>query len=236
MKFFLVNLLPVGGSKEKESFGILKNLSGNVVETVRKFRDGVRAYSELKYEEGESILKTVDELESEADKSGLEFESKLGDGAFLPAFRGDLSRLAESIDDTADMAEESIREIHRRPKIFEYLADAEKENEDIKSIRTGLVELAEKGVESAEAQDEAISSLMENMDRALEKAEEIHRRERESDVKEDDLAVKLHEHEDYLDPLTVMQTRGLIDRFGAISDSAETSGDILSAMVHALKV
>ncbi len=236
MKFLLVNLLPLGGNKEKESFRILKKLSSSVVETVVKFREGVKAYAEQNYEKGEDILEKVDELESEADSFGFKFESILGEGAFLPAFRGDLSRLAESIDDTADMAEEAIREIHRRPKIFQILAEAEKKNEEAKSLRTGLVDLAEKAVESAKTQNEAISLLMNDMDKAADKAEEIHLRERESDDKEDELAVTLYEYEELLDPLTVMQMRGLIDRFGGISDSAEKSGDIISAMTHALKV
>ncbi|KXB05519.1 hypothetical protein AKJ50_00675, partial [candidate division MSBL1 archaeon SCGC-AAA382A13] len=177
----------------------------------------------------------VDKLESEADEHGLTFEAALGDGAFLPSFRGDLSRLAESIDDTADMAEESIREIHRRPKVFEELAKAEEKHEEIKGIRKGLVELAGKAVESAKAQDEAVSLLGVDMDKAAAKAEEIHRKERASDEKEDELAIKLYKHEDLLSPISVMQIRGLIKRFGDISNSAEASGDILSAMVSALK-
>lgn len=228
-------LLPIGGNREKKTFETLKNLSKTVVESVRKFEEGVSAYSEQKFDEGDDLLLKVDELESEADEYGLKFESELGGGAFLPAFRGDLSRLAESIDDMADMAEESIREIYRRPRVFKDLAKAEEENEEIVSIRVGLVDLAGKAVASAKALDEAVDILMEDMDEAAERAEEVHRRERESDIKEDELATELYKHEDLLSPITVMQIRGLIERFGAISDAAETSGDILSAMTEALK-
>lgn len=235
MKLLGISLLPIGGKREKETFETLKDLSKTVVNSVNKFEDGVAAYSEQKFDEGEGLLLEVDELESEADEHGLKFESKLGGGAFLPAFRGDLSRLAESIDDIADMAEESIREIYRRPKVFEDLAEAEKENEEVKSIRVGLVDLAGKAVTSAQSLDKAVSILMEDMDEAAEKAEEVHRRERESDIKEDELAVDLYKYEDLMNPVTVMQIRGLIERFGAISDAAETSGDILSAMTEALK-
>lgn len=230
-----ITLLPIGGDREKKTFETLKNLSKSVVGSVRKFEEGVTAYSEQKFDEGKDLLIEVDELESEADEYGLKFESELGGGAFLPAFRGDLSRLAESIDDIADMAEESIREIYRRPKVFEDLAEAEEKNEEVKSIRVGLVDLASKAVASAETADKAVAMLMEDMDEAAERAEEVHRRERESDVKEDELAVELYKHEDLLSPITVMQIRGLIERFGAISDAAETSGDILSAMTNALK-
>jgi hypothetical protein len=236
MSFFQIALLPIGGKREKKTFETLKNLSNTVVKSVKKFREGVSAYSELNFEKGEKILGEVDDLESEADKYGYQFESELGGGAFLPAFRGDLSKLAESIDDIADTAEESIREIYRRPRTFEDLAEAEKKDEEVKRIRSGLVELAEKSVGSAEALDRAVSVLMENMDEAAEIAEEVHRREHESDEKENEIAIYLFKKEKLLNPVTVMQIRGLINRFGAISDAAESSGDTLSAMTNALKV
>ncbi len=135
----------------------------------------------------------------------------------------------------ADTAEEAIREIYRRPKVFEDLAKAEEENEEARSIRVGLVDLAGKAVSSARSLDNAASVLMEDMDKAAEAAEEIHRRERESDIKEDEIAEDLYEYEELLNPITVMQIKELIERFGGISDAAETSGDIITAMIHALR-
>lgn len=235
MNSSIIYLLPIGGKREKKTFETLKELSSTVVETVDRFEDGVIAYSEGKLDEGEDLLDEVDQLESEADKHVSEFESELGEGAFLPTFRGDLSRLAESIDNISDRAEDSIREIYRRPKIFDDLAEAEEKNEGVKSIRTGLVNLAGKAVESAKSLDKAVSVLMEDMSEAGERTEEVHRYEGESDNKEDEIAANLYKYEDLLHPITVMQIRELIEKFGAISDSAETSGDILSAMVFALK-
>lgn len=235
MEFLGISLLPIGGKKEKEAFETLKNLSETVVKSVKKFEDGITAYSKQEFDKGEDLLQKVDELESEADEYGFKFESELGKGVFLPAFRGDLSKLAESIDDIADTAEESIREIYRRPQIFKDLKKAEKEKEEVKAIRIGLVDLAEKAVVSAQTLDEAVSIMMEDMDEALKKSEEVHRSEKESDTKEDELARNLYKYEEFLSPITVMQIRGLISKFGGISDAAENSGDVLSAMIHALK-
>lgn len=235
MKILEIGLLPVGGKREKKTFETLKNLSNTVVESVEKFEEGVKSYLDGDFDKGFELLLEVDKLETKADDYGFKFESELGSGAFLPAFRGDLSRLAEAIDEMADRAEESVREIYRRPRLFEDLEKAEEENEDAKLLREGLVELAGKAVISAKALDKAVSILMEDMDKAAEIAEEVHRRERDSDIKEDELAKTLYEHEDLLNPVTVMQVQGLIQRFGAISDAAEASGDILSAMTNALK-
>lgn len=235
MLFLEISLLPIGGKKEKETYQTLKELSHTVVKTVEKLQKGVKEYSKQNYEGGKDFFHEVDQLESKADKVGLNFELELGKGAFLPAYRGDLSRLAESIDDTADQAEETIREIDRRTRLFDELSEAEKENEEIKSIRKGLVELVEKAVLSARSQDEAVSILMDDMDKAGEKAEEIHRREHDSDELEDKLTREIYRYEDILNPITVLQAREVIDKIGSISDSAENTGDILSAMVNALK-
>lgn len=235
MEFLGISFLPIGGKKEKRTFETLRKLSETVVKTVDKFKEGVVAYSEHKFSKGKDLLLEVDKLESQADKYVAKFETELGGGAFLPTFRGDLSRLAESIDNIADMAEESIREIYRRPKIFEDLRKAEEENKETESIRVGLVNLANKAVESAQALNKAVLILMENIDKTKERTRDVHRRERESDIEEDEIAADLYRFEELLNPITVMQIKGLIDRFGAISDSAETSGDILSAMVIALK-
>lgn len=230
-----IGLLPIGGKREKRTFKILTDLSSTVVDSVREFKKGVSAYSELDFEEGKNQLKSVDELESEADEYGFKFESKLGRGeAFLPAFRGDLSRLAESIDEIADIAEETINEMDRRPHTFERLSEAAEESNEVENFGKGLVELADKAIDSAVTLDEAVSLLVNDIDKAAEKAEEVHRKERESDEKEDELARKLYDMEDQLDPFTVMQVRDLIDKFGAISDAAENSGDTLSAMANVL--
>jgi len=236
MKIFEISLLPIGGSREKETFQMLTDLSQTVLRCVEKFEESVRAYSELDFERGERFAREVDELESEADVYGYKFEAKLGEGAFLPTFRGDLSKLAESIDDTADMAEESIREIGWRKKVFTEMMEAEDKNGEVKIIRKGLADLAGLAVKSVQIQDEAISLLREDMEKSAEMAEEIHRRERNSDEKEDEIVKILYAKEELFDPVSVMQIRRMVDNFGAISDSAEASGDIISAMISALRV
>lgn len=235
MKLLEIALLSIGGSKEKSSFETLKKHSETVVLTVKKFRDAIAAYSEREYDKGKELLLEVDKLESKADKIGWEFETQLGAGAFLPAFRGDLSRLSERIDDVADMAEESIRCIYLRPKLFEDLVKAERDNDEIKEIRIGLVELADQSIDCAESLNEAVSVLMDDMDKAVEKAEEIHRYERKSDITEERLLKELFKNEELFSPLTVMQIKELICLIAGISDIAEDAGDLLSAMCVALK-
>lgn len=236
LEFLGITLLPVGGGKEKSVFEDFKKHSEAVVVTVRKFEEVIAAYSEEKYEKGEELRKEVDKLESKADRLGAKFEAGLSLGAFLPAFRGDLSRLSEKIDDVADMAEEAIRCVYLRPRVFEDLRKAERRNDEVKAIRVGLVELASKSVDCAGILHDTVSILMEDMDKAVEKAEEIHRHEGKSDIAEEKLIQELYKFEDLLPLLTVMQIKELIEMTAEISDTAEDAGDILSAMCVALKV
>ncbi|MBS3815202.1 MAG: DUF47 domain-containing protein [Hadesarchaea archaeon] len=235
MRFLEIALLPIGGGKEKSAFANFKKHSKSVVATVKKFEDAMKAYADQDYEKGEELLVKVDELESKADKLGWKFESGLGAGAFLPAFRGHLSRLSERVDDVADSAEESIRCVYLRPKLFEDLSKAEEKDEEVSKIKEKLVELASKSVNCAVALDKAVSLLMEDMEEAADMAEEIHRCERKSDMAEEELLKELYKHEELLPPLTVMQIKDLIESIAGISDTAEGAGDILSAMIVAMK-
>lgn len=234
-KFFGFTILPIGGSREKTAFHTLKDHAEAVIDCVKKLRDAITAYAEGKIDKAEKLVELIDQKESEADGIQSKFQSMLGSGAFLPAFRGDLSRLSEDVDDVADMAEEAIRVVYLRPNIFEKLAEAEKKNEEAKAIRLSLEDLTSKAVASAEALKATISILLKDMDACTVMAEDIHRCEGESDAVEEKLLKNLYEYEDLLDPISVMQLRDLIEQIGAISNEAEDAGDRISAMCVALR-
>lgn len=234
-EIFGVTILPIGGRREKTAFHTLKEHSEIVVDCVKKLKDAITAYAEGRIDEAEKFVDLIDQKESEADKIQTKFQSMLGAGAFLPAFRGDLSRLSEDVDDVADMAEEAVRVVYLRPKIFDELAEAEKKDDGVKAIRLGLEDLTSKAVTSTEALRDTISILLEDMDACTVMAKEIHRCENDSDTAEEKLLKNLYEFEGLLDPISVMQVRKLIEQVGAISDEAEDSGDRVSAMCVALR-
>ncbi len=230
-----VSLLSIGAKKEKAAFETLKRHAAVVVNSVKKFREAMEAFSERKFEEAEKLAQEVDQLESKADGIRVKFESELGAGAFLPVFRGDLARLSERLDDVADMAEEAILGIKLRPKLFDILARAEKKDKKAEGIRIGLVELAGKAVETAQALKESIGVFLEDMDMAVKKTVEVDRFERESDILEEKILKDLYRYEKLLCPITVMQVKSTIEQIGDISNNAEDAGDILSAMCYSLK-
>ncbi len=235
MRASWVSLLPIGGKREKAAFDTLKRHAAVVSDAVEKFRETMAAFSERKFDEAEKLAQEVDKLESKADKTRVKFEAELGAGAFLPVFRGDLSRLSERLDDVADMAEEAIRGIKLRPKLFDVLAKAEKKDKKVEVIRVGLVELAGKAVETTRALKDSIDIFLKDMDAAAKKTVEVDRFERESDTLEEKILQDVYRYEKLLCPITVMQIKDTIQQIGDISNNAEDAGDILSAMCYSLK-
>lgn len=231
-----MGLLSIGAKREKAAFETLKHHASAMVNSVKKFQETMLAFSERKFKEAEMLAQEVDQLESKADRIRARFESELGAGAFLPVFRGDLARLSERLDDVADVAEEAIRGIKLRPKLFEILARAEKKDRKAESIRIGLVELAGRAVKTAQALKESIDVFLEDMDAAIKKTVEVDKFERESDILEEKILQDLYRHEKLLCPITVMQIKDTIEQIGDISNNAEDAGDILSAMCYSLKV
>lgn len=235
MRASWVGFLPIGGKREKAAFDTLKRHAAVVTNTVKKFKETMAAFSEQKFDKAEKLAQEVDQLESKADKTRVKFEAELGAGAFLPVFRGDLARLSERLDDVADMAEEAIRGIKLRPKLFDVLVKAEKKDKKAEAIRVGLVELAGKAVETARALEASIDLFLKDMDAAAKKTVEVDRFERESDTLEEKILKDVYRYEKLLCPITVMQIKDLIQQIGDISNSAEDAGDILSAMCYSLK-
>jgi len=230
-----ISLLPVVGRRERTAFEMLKEHTAMVVRAVERFEEAMVAYFDGKLEEGERIASEVYRLETKADRIRAEFENQLGVGAFLPSFRGELAKLSERLDDVADRAEEAVREIKLRPKVFEDLTRAEKKDRRAGAIRLGLVELAGKATKTTKALERAIVLLLEDMDSAARRAFKVDELERESDAMEEELLQELYRYEELLPPVTVMQIKDAIKAIGEISNMAQDVGDILSSIVYSLK-
>lgn len=236
LKILDIALISSLGGEEEKAYQKLKDLSNTVENSVEIFKKATKAYSDLDYERGGRLQSELDKLESKADQLGYEFKQRLGEGVFLPNFRRDLSHLAESVDDIADMANHSIMEISHRPELFEEIRNTEEENPEMKEIRKGLIEISDLALKSTSTLNEAVSVLLENMDEASEIVEEVHRQEKKSDDKEHQIIGIIYGNSDLLKPVSLIQIRKVIESFGGISDAAEKSGDRISSMVSALKV
>lgn len=233
----LIGFSPIGGKREKEAFSLLKQNAGEVLDVVKKFENMIIAsFSERDMVKAEALGRKLSEIETDADKNRRKFTNALHGGAFLPAFRGDLARLAERLDDVADAAEEAMRVILLREKLFTALAKAEKKRRSAKVIREGLIKMVGLATKTTEALKGSVEMMISDIDAANEKANEVEELEHESDIIEQGLINDLYEHEKLLDPISVMQLKEIISRIGDISDRAEDASDMISIISYTLRV
>jgi len=232
----MIGISPIGGGKEKEALEILRKNAKDVVNIVKKFEEMMGAlFSERNFKKAEALGRQVTELETKADKSRRKFACSLGGGAFLPAFRGDLARLAEELDNVADTAEGVTRAILLREKLLDALLKAEKKQKKAKAIREGLIKMAGLATQTAEALRGSIDSLVSNIDVAKAKIEEVEELEHKTDLVEQSLLGEMYLYEKVLDPVSVIQLGILIRGIGDISDRAEDVGDILSIISYTFR-
>lgn len=232
----MIGISPIGGGKEKEALEILRKNAKDVVNIVKKFEEMMGAlFSERNFKKAEALGRQVTELETKADRGRRKFASSLGEGAFLPTFRGDLARLAEELDNVADTAEGVTRAILLREKLLDALLKAEKKQKKAKAIREGLIKMAGLATQTAKALQGSIDSLVSNIDVAKAKIEEVEELEHKTDLVEQSLLGEMYLYEKVLDPVSVIQLGILIRGIGDISDRAEDVGDILSIIRYTFR-
>ena len=235
-EILIIGISPIGGGKEKEALKILRKHAKSVVDTVKKFEEMIiTLFSERDLKKAQTLGRQVTELESKADEGRRKFTSDLSKGAFLPAFRGDLARLAEQLDNVADTAEGVTRAILLREKLLDALSKAEKKQKRAKAIREGMIKMARLATQTTEALRGAIDLLLTNIDATKTKINEVEELEHESDLVEQSLLGELYDYEKVLDPVSIFQLSYLIRGIGDVSDRAENVGDVLSIISYTFR-
>lgn len=232
----MIGISPIGGGKERGALDILRNNAKSVVATVKKFEEMIIAlFSERDMKKAQALGRQVTELETKADGGRRKFTCNLGKGAFLPAFRGDLARLAEELDNVADAAEGVTRAVLLREKLLDALSKAEKRQKKAKVIREGMIKMARLATQTTEALQGAIDLLVTNIDTTKTKIDEVEKLEHESDIVEQSLLGEMYEYEKVLDPVSMFQLSYLIRGIGDISDRAEDVGDVISIVAYTFR-
>jgi hypothetical protein len=226
----------IGGKREREALNILKRNAGSVAEVVKKFEELITVFfSDRDSRMAEALGRELSSLETKADKGRREFLRILHEGAFLPAFRGDLARLADRLDVVADTAEGAMRAILLRGKLTKVLRGAEKRNSKVRGFRARFMKMAELTTKTVDTLEEGVKTLATDIDTALKKVQEVNELEHEIDMVEQGLLNDLYECEKYFDPLSVVQLADILDRFENISDRAEDASDLIEIIAYTFR-
>jgi len=228
--------VPVGGKREREALNILKRNAGSVAEVVKKFEELITVFfSERDLEKAEVFGRELSGLETKADKGRREFLRILHEGAFLPAFRGDLARLADRLDLVADTAEGAMRAILLRGKLIKVLRAAEKRSSKVKGFGARFMKMAELTTKTVDTLKKSVEMLATDIDAALKKVREVSELEHEIDMVQQGLLNDLYECEKYFDPVSVMQLADILQRFENISDRAEDASDVIEIIAYTFR-
>ncbi len=226
----------VGGKREREALNILKRNAGSVAEVVKKFEEIITVFfSERDLEKAEALGRELSNLETKADKGRREFLRILHEGAFLPAFRGDLARLADRLDVVADTAEGTMRAILLRGKLTKVLRGAEKRSSKVRGFRARFMKMAELTTKTVDTLEKGVEMLATDIDMALKKVQEVNELEHEIDMVQQGLLNDLYECEKYFDPLSVVQLADILQRFENISDRAEDASDLIEIIAYTFR-
>ena len=232
-----IGLSPIGGKREKEAFITLGKNVKLVFDTVKKLEEMITALFEKRnLEEAEALGRGVSFLETRADRGRRDFVRTLHEGAFLPAFRGDLARLAEQIDSVADTAEAAARAILLRDKLIGSIAKAEKKRGRAKSLRMGLVRMAKLTTQTVDRLRSAVEALMTDVDAANRRADEVDKLEHEVDLLEQGLLKDIYGFEKVLDPVSVVQLVEITRMVENITDRAEDASDVIRIVGYLVRV
>ncbi len=236
-EILMIGLSPIGGRKEKEAFGVLSKNAKLVFDVIKKFEDlTITLFEERDLKKAEALGREVATLETRADRGRREFMRTLHEGAFLPAFRGDLARLAEQIDNVADTAESAARTILLRDKLIGVIAKAEKKKAGAKSLRASLVKMASLTTKTVDSLRGAVEALVKDVDAASRKAMEVDKLEHEVDLIEQGLLRDIYEFEKMFDPVSVVQLAEISRRIENITDRAEDASDMIQIIGYLIRV
>ncbi len=226
-------LLPFFGRKEEKE--VVNNLEKHVdliVETVDGLKNVVNAFCEEDFDRMDELIEEVSSKEKIADDLRREIESRLHEGAFLPASRENLHRLVERVDEIADTAEAAVKMFQIREKSFHSmcLVFSEKCVEISQELKDKLLLLVESVVKVVDTLKVSIHLLNVDMKEASLKAREVDLREEESDEIEHQTLKYLFHAEGELDVLSIIQLREIISLIGDVADKAEDASDIVSTI------
>jgi len=209
--------------KQKEIETLVLEHLGHVDATLQAFSQSLNAYL------GEGDVETADKFalethraEGRADDVRRRIEAQLLSGSLLPTSRRDILQVIEQVDRLANAAEE----------ILDYLL--------LQRVRVPdeiMPEITEIGVQSnnvfAEVK-EAVTSLFEKIDEALEHTKNIEHLEGEVDHLERRATKRLFALD--IELARKLQISGFIQRLVRLSDRAEDLSDLIELIVAARRV
>lgn len=190
-----------------------------VAEGALVYRAGVRAYLKEEAAEFANALKSIDKLESTADKLSRDVESHLYSHSLIPEHRGDVLGLLENTDNIIDTAKYCLVQFSvEQPQVPAEFHD-------------GYCKLADAGCEAVEAVIVSARAFFKDVRAVKDNLFKVHHFEKEADGISDRLKRSIFASD--LDLARKIHLRYFANNVEKVSDRAEEVADRLA--IYAIK-
>lgn len=218
----------IAGLFARSPFGPLAEHTERVHDTVVLIRPLLEAFMAGDWQETESVYRQISKLEHKADVQKNDIRDHLPKSLFLPVDRGDVLLFLKEQDSIADRAEDAgvLLTMRRTPTPA--------------SMREGITTLVDSVIQVSEAWFEVareLPNLQEvsfsgpEVDRILERINEISSLEWEADKRQAEVTRALFEHEDEIGAVSVVLWMRILQVLGAVANHAENTADLLRLML-----
>jgi uncharacterized protein len=183
------------------------------------FREGVKNYLLENRESFADNLKTLSDLESEADVLKRKIENILYTHALMPQLRGDILKLIDELDDIINQCKKSLFQFDVE---VPYIP---------KEIHQDLIKLTEICISAVESLIPAARAYFKDPDSVKEKIHRVYHYENEADKLADAIKRKVFQQMPHIEKLSErFHLRYFTLHIETISDAAEDVADLLSIM------
>lgn len=212
----------------KSPFGLLVQHTVLVQETVELVRPLFEAFFAGDAERLKQTRKEIFKREHNADEAKNKIRDTLPKSIFLPVNRADILSYVKEQDGIADAVEDlgvilSIREPkfipEFQPKLLEVVDQVLKTADLLFDAAREMTDLAAAAFSGPE------------VEKVLEKVAQVNHGEWEADKLQAEFSKLLFQHEDEIDPISIIQWMHIVEVLGAVADHAENTGDMLRLML-----
>lgn len=209
--------------KEKRILDSIDEYIEKVINTVKCLVEVSNFIKNGKLEDLHRIYRDIDSMETEADGMRRRISEELCKGTFFAHLREDLLNLIEEIDNIADYAKDSIKQIvvtSPSRDILYFIFSIPEMDKYIQSC-----------VDASQKLLESFRIFKQNMEKAKPLLHEIEDIEERADELKTSIIRILFREADRFKTLDVIQVKELIDIMDNICDSAEDASDILFQII-----
>ena len=223
-----VRTLVIDTFRRKSPFGQLLEHMSKVKECVNVLRKGLTNYYKGNYTSFSDVASQVSELEHEADLIKGNIRNHLPNTLFMPVDKGKFLWALREQDKILDHAENLVKMLDMRHTKIP------------KGLQIDFIKHMDLVLKTVQKMEDAVENIKDLIETSFVKREreqtkefiyEVHRFEREADIKKYQLTKGVYHLEKKLDPMDTYHLLKIIDWVDDIADHAENVADWLRSMI-----